>query len=73
VYTEAFCIDWFAIHSLACDDCKLMPLPDCPEVVPLLVSKATADPNARVRRQAQDTLRWFSAVHDPSGGHPIPG
>jgi len=66
-------VHWFAVHSLACDDCKLMLLPDCPEVVPLLVSKATAVSLARVQRHAQETLRWFSAVHDPSVGQPIPG
>jgi hypothetical protein len=66
-------VRWFAIHSLACDDCKLSPLPDCPEVVPLLVSKASADPRTRVRRQAQETLRRFSAVHDASVGQPCPG
>jgi hypothetical protein len=61
------------MHALACDDCKLTPLPDCPEILPLLVSKATADPNARVRRHAQETLRWFSTGHDASVGQPIPG
>ena len=66
-------VRWFAIHSLGCHECKLTPLPDCPEVVPLLVSKATADPNAHVRRHAQETLRWFSAVHDASVGQSIPG
>ena len=66
-------VRWFALHSLACDDCKLLPLPRGPEVVPLLVSKATTDPNARVRHRAQDTLRWLGIAHDPPGGDPIPG
>jgi hypothetical protein len=50
-------VRWFALHSLACDDCKLTPLPDCPDVIPLLVAKAKDDPSERVRRRASQTLR----------------
>jgi hypothetical protein len=50
-------VRWFALHSLACDDCKLTPLPSCPDVIPLLVSKAKDDPSERVRRRALETLR----------------
>jgi hypothetical protein len=53
-------VRWMAMHSLACDDCKLTPLPSCAEVLPLLTSRATTDPNARVRRQAQDALRLLA-------------
>jgi len=50
-------VRWFALHALACDDCKLEPLSAGPAVVPLLRAKAASDPNARVRRQAEATLR----------------
>lgn len=62
-------VRWFAVHALACDDCKLTPLPRCPDVVPLLVSKATADPNERVRRGAQGALRLLMAREDSAAAH----
>jgi HEAT repeats len=55
-------VRWIAMHSLVCDDCKLTPLPSSAEVLPLLTSKATSDPNARVRRQAHHTLRLLATT-----------
>jgi hypothetical protein len=55
-------VRWFAIHSLACDDCKLAPLPSCPDVIPLLVSRAKDDPSERVRRRALETLGLAAGV-----------
>jgi HEAT repeats len=53
-------VRWFALHSLACDECKLEPLPSCSDVLPLLVSKARDDPSERVRRRASETLRLMA-------------
>jgi hypothetical protein len=50
-------VRWFAIHSLACEDCKLTPLPSCPEVAPLIASLAATDPSPRVRLQAEAARR----------------
>jgi hypothetical protein len=61
-------VRWFAIHSLACDDCKLAPLPGCPDVIPLLVSRAKDDPSERVRQRASETLRRGGG--NPNGGRP---
>lgn len=49
-------VRWIAMHALVCDDCKLTPLPRCPDVVPLLVAKTRTDPSVQVRRKAQYTL-----------------
>jgi hypothetical protein len=45
-----------ALHSLACDACKIAPLPGRDDLVPKLIALATDDPNARVRSAAFNAL-----------------
>lgn len=55
-------VRWIAMHALVCDDCKLTPLPECAEVQPLLAARAATDPSARVRKQAEASLRLLAAT-----------
>ena len=45
-----------ALHSLACDDCKLEPLETEKDVIRLIIDRATADPSIQVRRHATAAL-----------------
>ncbi len=58
-------VRWFALHALACNDCKPTPLPSCAGIVPLLAAKAATDSSTRVRRRAADALRLVSADRTP--------
>lgn len=45
-----------ALHSLACDACKLAPITDTGGLVPKVIAMAFDDPSVRVRRVAVETL-----------------
>ena len=45
-------VRWAALHSLACEVCKLEPLSDGFDLVPTLIELARHDPSVKVRRVA---------------------
>jgi hypothetical protein len=45
-------VRWAALHSLACETCKLEPLPAPDDLVPDLIQMALYDPSIKVRRVA---------------------
>lgn len=49
-----------ALHSLACDACKLAPLQSGADIVALLVERALEDPSINVRRHAAGGLARYS-------------
>ncbi len=49
-----------ALHSLACDACKIAPLRRGADVVALMVERALEDPSINVRRHAAAGLTGYS-------------
>ena len=52
-------VRWAALHSLACDDCKIQPLNKPDNLVLMVASMALHDPSIRVRRVAAWELGQF--------------
>jgi hypothetical protein len=45
-----------ALHSLTCDRCKTAPLPECGDLMALVIEQALHDPSIQVRRHAAYAL-----------------
>jgi hypothetical protein len=60
-------VRWIALHSLACDDCKLSPPPEDPQLLPLLDVLATSDPSSRVRQRALESRRLLARTKGRPG------